>query len=210
MDLEANDPSARDAARLMVEEMLTKTGWSPSRLAKEAKVAHTTVTRLLDNASQHAPNINTLLKLAHAAGSNIARLTELGASNSLGTERVPVISWVQAGAMAESTDPYPPGHADEYVYVTYESNNMISLRVSGTSINQIAQDGAHLIVDLNDRELVDRKLYVFRQNDETTVKIYRPDPPRLVPASTEAIHETIFPEGEIEVVGRVVLVMHRL
>ncbi len=210
MELEANDPSARQAARLMVEEMLKKTGWSPSRLAKEANIAHTTVTRLLDNASRHAPNINTLLKLAQASGTNIARLTELGASNILGPKRVPVVSWVQAGAMAATTDPYPPGHAEEYISVTYESSNMISLKVLGSSINQIAQEGAHLIVDLDDKDLVDRKLYVFRQNDEATVKVYRPNPPRLVPASTDRNHETIFPEGDIEVVGRVVQVIHQL
>lgn len=88
-------------------------------------------------------------------------------------------------------------------------SDFIALRVQGESMNRISPDGSIIFVDLRDRELVNGRLYVFRSNDSATYKAYvRTDKGvYLAPRTTDPDHEIIIPEGEIEVVGRVVRTM---
>lgn len=120
--------------------------------------------------------------------------------------RVPLISWVEAGDFADISDPYEIGDAEDWLDVPYNKQTLIALRIRGTSINRIAPDGAVIIIDYSDKELVSGGLYVFKTSDEqATVKRYRTDPIRLEPDSTEP-HEILFPTTDLEVVGRVVKV----
>lgn len=136
-------------------------------------------------------------------------LISMGESQQLSPEievvvYVPLISWVEAGALREVEDPYEPGAAEEYIAVTYKRESLIALRVRGQSMNREAPDGSVIIVDYEDRDLVLGKLYVIKtENGEATFKRYRSDPVRFEPVSTEE-HETIFPTGDWFVVGRVV------
>ena len=122
---------------------------------------------------------------------------------------VGLISWVQAGDLADVYDAYQLGDAEKWVDYPANHENMIALRVKGTSMNRISPEGSIIIIDLLDRELSSNRLYVVKIGNQATYKRYRNNPPRLEPDSTDP-HDTIFlsapdsQESDIQVVGRVV------
>ena len=119
--------------------------------------------------------------------------------------RVPLISWVEAGDLADAADPYLPGDAEDWIPVTHRHGQLIALRVRGASMDKIAPDGSIVVIDLSDRSLVDGKHYVFRHDGRATFKTYRKGPPeRLDPQSTDPDYGPILPEDGVEVVGRVI------
>ena len=120
---------------------------------------------------------------------------------------VGLISWVQAGNLAEVYDAYQPGDAEMWVDYPARHSKMIALRVKGTSMNRVSPENSIIIIDLLDREMTSNRLYVVKIGDEATYKRYRSSPPRLEPDSTDP-HDTIFLNGEnILPVGRVVRTM---
>ncbi len=80
------------------------------------------------------------------------------------------------------------------------------LRISGDSMNLIADDGSTVIIDPDDKQLWPGKRYVIRSVDgQTTFKEYREGPARLVPCSTNPDHKDIMIGGEpIMIEGRVI------
>jgi SOS-response transcriptional repressor LexA len=120
---------------------------------------------------------------------------------------VPVISWVQAGRYAEITDPYPPGAHDREVLITHDKTTLIALTVQGGSMNRIAPEGSTIIVDYSDKQLISGKCYVIKSDGEATFKRYRANPTRFEPHSYEEGHETIYPAGPVDVVGKVIKVI---
>lgn len=123
---------------------------------------------------------------------------------------VPVISWASAGQPMEAIAP----QIDETtprVAVMSHSPTLLAVEVRGSSMNLIAPEGSYAVYDREDRQLVDRKYYLVEIDGEVTFKKYRDTagPPRLEPESSDD-HDTIFPEGEIHVIGRVVEVIRTL
>ncbi len=117
---------------------------------------------------------------------------------------VPLLSWVEAGQMMDTDDPYPIGAAHQHLLVDSGRESLIALRVVGTSMNRIAPEGSVIIVDFGERDLVDGRYYVVRHHGSATFKRFRDNPMRLEPYSTEPDHETVFAAEGVEVVGRVI------
>ncbi len=117
---------------------------------------------------------------------------------------VPVVSWVSAGRMT-AREAATPRDVTRWISVAdLPAGDWIALEVDGDSMNRIAPEGAIILVDRNDRQLVSGKNYVFAYDDgESTFKRYRDDPARLEPVSTNPAHDTIFPKNGLTVVGRV-------
>jgi len=64
----------QEAARRFVKEILSATGWTPNKLAKEARVSHTTISRFLHNQDvTHTLSARTLSKVRNAAAMNTGR-----------------------------------------------------------------------------------------------------------------------------------------
>jgi SOS-response transcriptional repressor LexA len=122
----------------------------------------------------------------------------------------PLISWVQAGELEEAVDPYTVGDFEDEVAVEYERQTVLALRVKGTSMNRVAPDGAIIVIDYSQQDLVPEKFYVVRVGSEATVKRYMLEPTRFEPFSTEPDHPIVFPSKELNVVGRVVRVVTSL
>lgn len=116
----------------------------------------------------------------------------------------PIVGWSSAGAPAEAVEQL----AEDYVPVPYAAKTVRAVRNVGHSMNRVAPDGAFLVFDYEDKRLVDKKLYLFRIDGETTFKRYRctDGPHRLEPDSTYPEYKTIYPLGEIDVIGRVVYI----
>jgi len=109
---------------------------------------------------------------------------------------------VPAGGWAEAFDdvigymPSPDAKLSKDAFV---------IIVEGDSMNKHVQSGEAIIVDPQDRDLVSGKLYVVRNaHGEVTFKRYQEGPSRLVPCSTNASHQTIYPgQEEFQIIGRV-------
>lgn len=54
--------------RSWLRQILEQTGWSPTRLAREANVSHTTITRMLDTDYSGSMTATTIAKIARATG----------------------------------------------------------------------------------------------------------------------------------------------
>lgn len=85
--------------------------------------------------------------------------------------------------------------------------DFIALTVEGDSMDRISPNGSIIVVNKSDRALVTGKAYVFCHRGKVTFKLWRPDPARLQPFSTNPMHEPIYikdkSEAEKLVVGRV-------
>ncbi len=123
---------------------------------------------------------------------------------NLELHEVPVIDMVQAGAFTEAVNPYPKGYGSETIHVPYRHNHIFAVTVKGHSMDLEFKEGTKVVVDYTDKDLTDRKFYVILFDGGTTLKQYRAHPDRFEPRSTYNHYDTIFPEGEIEVVGRVI------
>ncbi len=165
-------------------------------------------------AKSRNPRRDTLEGIARGLNWSMEELLELGTSGNVShadgpVYEVPLISWVAAGTLAESNDPYVVGDAEEYVPVTHRRRTLIALRVHGASMNRVAPEGSTIIIDYADKTLVSGLYYVAKLDGEATFKRYRADPPRLEPDSTEAF-DTVFIDRETDVVGRVIQVITKL
>ncbi len=116
---------------------------------------------------------------------------------------VPYLAWVSAGAMIGDDI------ADEalgYIRVADSpaSGDWIALKVSGESIDRISPPDSIIFVDRSDRNLVSNGFYVISDVEgNATYKRYRSGPMRFEPVSSNPRHETIFPDNDPIVVGRV-------
>jgi SOS-response transcriptional repressor LexA len=199
----------RDRIRARLKEI----GKSARRASLDGNLHRDAIRNILRAKSKN-PRRDTLEGVAKGLDWALEDLLELSGHRELGrvdqpVVEVPVISWVEAGKLTETTDPYEVGHAEEYVPIPHKRATLIALRVHGTSMNRIAPEGSIIIVDYADKALVSGQYYVVKHQGQATFKRYRTGPDRLEPDSSEP-HDTVFITDEIEVVGRVIQVVTRL
>jgi SOS-response transcriptional repressor LexA len=199
----------RDRIRTRLKEI----GKSARRASLDGNLHRDAIRNILRAKSKN-PRRDTLEGVAKGLDWTLEDLLELTGHRELGRVEqpiveVPLISWVEAGRLTETADPYEVGHAEEYVPIPHKRRTLIALRVHGTSMNRIAPEGSIIIVDFADKEPVSGQYYVVKHQGQATFKRFRAGPARLEPDSTES-HETVFIAGEIEIVGRVIQVVTRL
>ena len=192
---------------------LREIGKSARRASMEGGLTSDAIRNVL-RAKSRNPRRDTLEGIARGLDWTLEDLLELASAGNVRTierpvHEVPLVSWVEAGALTEMVDPYAVGDASEYIPVTHQRNTLIALRVNGQSMNRIAPDGSIVIVDYADKSLISGQYYVVKIDNRATFKRFRSDPARLEPDSTEA-HETVFIQEETDVVGRVIQVINQL
>lgn len=184
-------------------KILEERQMKPTALAKMSGLAPSTINRFLKSpAFTSTISSKTVMKICDALGIEDP-FNGLGGKKDLPT-RVPVISWIQAGTMRATEDPYPLGQADKWVAVDSNKDTLLANEIRGTSINRRADEGDIVVWDFADRDLVDKKFYVIRIGDEATVKRYRATPARFEPFSLDPDHPTIFLGPGVEILGRVI------
>lgn len=121
--------------------------------------------------------------------------------------RVPLLDVVPAGKLGAPMSQLPVDQVPLLAFADLGRGDFIALTVQGDSMDRISPDGSTIIVDRSDTTLISGKPYVFSVRGEATYKLWRPEPPRLQPFSTNPIHEPKYVKSKAEaekyVVGRV-------
>lgn len=137
-------------------------------------------------------------KPAMLVGENVAAVTEPLVD-------VPLISWVNAGRLAESGD--AGAVAESYVTVASKRPRLFALRVVGSSMDKVAPPGSIIYVDPDNQELVNGRMYVVQLGNEVSFKRYRSSPQeRFEPHSFSDDHPIILPSEDLRVLGCVIKV----
>jgi SOS-response transcriptional repressor LexA len=123
------------------------------------------------------------------------------------TARVPLLDKVAAGKLRSSTSQIPVEDVPLLAFADLGRGDFFALTVEGDSMDRISPDGSVIVVNQADRTLVSGKPYVISRRGEASFKLWRSDPPRFAPYSTNPSHEPIFvktkAEAEKMIVGRV-------
>lgn len=170
---------------------------------------------------RHEPSFAQILAIANETGNRVpipgvnAQPVRNVAPADIGSRRVPLISSVQAGHLAEAVTPFPEGAAFEYLLTDLDlSENAFALEIEGLSMTPEFSPGDRVILDpalsprpgdcvvaKNGREEATFKKYRARGIDESGRETFE-----LVPLNPD--YPTISSERE-RVVIIAVMVEHR-
>jgi repressor LexA len=183
-----------------IRRLRKERGWTMQELAErvEGNPHFTTIAKLERN--QRGLSVEWAEKLARALG--VAVEDVIAPAGTAGRPRlVPLIGAIAAGSWQEAiSDPIG------MVYAPAGGPNVFALRPAGDSMNEVIMPGAYVLVDPDQLDLADGKIYAVRNSaGEATLKMYRADPPRLEPRSTNPAHQPI-PIGQepFTLIGRIV------
>lgn len=152
------------------------------------------------------------VKIAKKFGASLDWLL-LGSGEMKGdpdVSRIPLLTWVSAGDMMREEI------ADEalgWIRVSDlpKDGDWLALKVHGDSMDRISPPESVIIVNRKDKRLIANACYVIDDGEgNATYKRYRPDPMRFEPVSVNPDHETIFPDNDPTIVGRVYQTILRL
>jgi SOS-response transcriptional repressor LexA len=120
---------------------------------------------------------------------------------------IPLLDSVPAGKLQAPISQIPVEDVPLLAFADLGRGDFIALTVRGDSMDRISPDGSTIVINKADRTLVSGKPYVFCVRGEVTFKLWRPEPARLAPYSTNPIHEPRYVKTKVEaekyVVGRV-------
>jgi len=160
-------------------------GLSPADMARAADVSKPTVTFWLNGQTQS-------LKAGSAAALELAtgyranwlimgkgpKLVREGTNVSsvpLGVNRIPLISYAQAGAWTEENDSFSAGDASEWLLTDLKpSTNTFALQIKGDSMLPDFKPGDRVIIDPAVAPLPGDFVVAKNGNNEATFKKYRP------------------------------------
>lgn len=162
-----------------IRRMRKARGWKILELASRVDSDVGNISRLERGKQGYSDEM--LQKLATALGCTVADLFA-GASQEnnvsqvpLGTRRIPLISYVQAGYMTEAIDSYAVGDAAEWMLTDLElSMNAFALRIKGDSMMPEFREGDTVIIDPSVAPLPGDYVVAKNGDNEATFKKYRP------------------------------------
>jgi transcriptional regulator with XRE-family HTH domain len=170
-------------------------GLSQVKLSQIAGVSQQLLSRL-----ENGTDLTTkkLPEIARALGVTVFDLDE---------KYIPLLDTVTAGKLRAPSSQIPVEDVPLLAFADLGRGEFFALTVQGDSMDRISPDGSVIVVNQADRTLVSGKAYVISQRGEATFKLWRPDPPRFSPHSTNPVHEPIFVKSKTDaekmVVGRV-------
>lgn len=185
-----------------IREAETQSGRKISNLAKQAEIAHTTFTRFLANGDyKYIPKIDKLLAISRVSG--VPLPPEIGGAEGRDLIEMPLVSWVSAGKLADSTSQLEA--EDTLSAADLPPGRYFATRVVGDSMDLYSPEGSIVIVNRNENTPLPGRAYIFNHRGQTTYKVFKDDPVRLAPHSTNSALDAIFPrkEDDWSVVGRV-------
>lgn len=171
-----------------VHALRRERGWSLAELADRAGTTASQIMKL--EKSQRRLDFNWVRRLATAFEISEAELIGQPAHPlPLNPYLIPVIGEISAGNWREAMQNH-----EEMIFppVTNISEMSFALRTRGDSMNRIIPDGGYVVIDPEEAELREGKVYaVMNSEGETTIKRFRSDPARFEPCSTNPDHQPI-------------------
>lgn len=118
---------------------------------------------------------------------------------------VPVVSWVSAGKLADPGTQIPVEDVPLLAFADLGRGDYFALKVEGDSMDRLSPEGSVIVVNRRERELIPGKAFVFSVRGDTTYKLWRAEPDRLEPYSTNPANQAIFikRQRDMQVIGRV-------
>ncbi|WP_458756653.1 LexA family transcriptional regulator [Afipia sp. TerB] len=117
---------------------------------------------------------------------------------------IPLLDSVTAGKLRVPSSQIPVEDVPLLAFADLGRGEWFALKVEGDSMDRVSPDGSRIIINRADRNLVSGKAYVFSIRGETTYKVWRPEPARLAPYSTNPMHEPIFVKSRKDAEGMVI------
>lgn len=198
-----------DGLEQRITERLLEVGLTPRAASLEAGGGPDMIRNIIRGRSK-APRAESLVRLAAVLRVSVdwlmtghGDIEKIAARNTSTKLKVSLLSWVSAGRMAF------PDVSQETISVIEETGldadgDWIALKVEGDSMDRISPPESIIFVDRRDKVLVPNACYVIATGDgEATYKRFRSNPMRFEPVSTNPAHETIYPQREPLIVGRV-------
>jgi len=195
-----------------LRDAMERAGKGPSELADALETNRQNITRwskgdrklTVEVAKQLAPLLGTTADVLLLVSS------EQKTDKSTATKKIaeiPLLDKVTAGKLRASSSQIPVEDVPLLAFADLGRGDFFALTVDGDSMDRWSPDGSIIVVNQADRTLVSGKAYVISQRGEATFKMWRPDPPRFAPYSTNPSHEPIFVKSKADaeklVVGRV-------
>ena len=176
-------------------------GWRQTQLAVAADVSQGTIGNIESGARQSRGSLPKIAKalgvshdwLAEGEGEMLPAGSRSEPSNvvpaAIGTRRVPLISYVQAGCWTEATDPATVGDGFEYLLTDLElSGSAFALQIEGESMLPQFRPGDRVIVDPEICPQPGDFVVAMNGGHEATFKKYRP---RSMDASGNMVFELV-------------------
>jgi phage repressor protein C with HTH and peptisase S24 domain len=175
----------------LVRERMRERKLSQATLATEMGLNQSAISNILKGERQVK---------AHEASFIYSRL---GLERQPSVQLVPIIGLASAGNWKEAilqsggVMPVPRDVAGKRAF---------AIEVKGDSLDKLIPDGGFAIVDPDQTQLYNDKVYLIQNGEhEAQVKLYRSNPARFEPASHNEMHQTFFVgECPMRVIGRVV------
>lgn len=162
-------------------------GWKQAQLAVAADVSQGTIGNIESGARQSRGSLPKIAKalgvshdwLAEGEGEMLPTGGWVEASNvipaSIGTRRVPLISYVQAGCWTEASDAATVGDGFEYLLTDLElSGSAFALEIQGESMLPNFKPGDRVIIDPEVCPQPGDFVVAMNGGQEATFKKYRP------------------------------------
>ena len=177
----------------MDDRQIIKAAWDAGRVTRE---------QLAEALGVSVPSIGRLLREERQlkARERDAAFALIGVTKDIPeARRIPIIGLIAAGSWADAVQE-PLGHT----WTIKGGKNAFALRIDGDSMDRIALPGTSVVIDPDDRALLDGKQYaVMNELGEATFKTFRTDPARFEPASNNPRHKTItIGEDGFSIIGR--------
>ena len=118
--------------------------------------------------------------------------------------KIPLLDKVAAGKLAPPSTQIPVEDVPLLAFADLGRGDFFALTVEGDSMDRLSPDGSVIIVNQADRTLVAGRAYVISRRGEATFKLWRSDPPRFAPYSTNPVHEPVFVKSKEAAQGMVV------
>jgi SOS-response transcriptional repressor LexA len=153
--------------------------------------------------------VNKMLKGARAVAADemlaIEAITGMPVPSAHVEIKIPLISWVSAGQLADTGSQIPVEDVPLLAFADLGRGDFFALKVVGDSMDRVSPDGSIIVVNRAERELLPDRPYVFSRRGEATYKLWQPNPPHLAPFSWNPANKPIFIKGkrDFAVVGRV-------
>jgi repressor LexA len=194
MDIRAGTMGAGDNSpfdRELVRQAMRTEGVTQHQLAEKLGLPQSAVSNILNGSRRvKVEEADTIYKV-------------LGLHRQPNVQLIPIIGLTNAGNWREAIQ-HPDGALPMASGIA--SDRAFAVEVKGDSLDRIVQDGEFVVCDPDQRQLYDGNVYLIENTEfETQIKVYRSNPARFEPSSTNETHQPVMMGSEpIKVIGRIV------